>query len=185
MEITKNQKTLIGGIALVVLIALVFLLDRTNIRNEAREVTLSIEPQSGTVKTGEVFKVDIILDTTKSPIDGVDIYVLHFDPTILQVVDDLTEQAGIQIQPGTILPVAAGNIADQTAGIIKFSMVSNPGTNFTGKGILASIHFKAIKVGVSDLKFDFTAGSTVDTNAAFSGQDQLRQVLNASYSIEP
>ena len=112
-------------------------------------------------------------------------FVLHYDPLVIQVVDDIPEQEGIQIQAGSILSINAANIVDQSAGTIKFSQVATGGTNFSGRGILATIHFKAVKMGVSNLKFDFKPGSTTDTNVAYQGQDQLIQVENAVYSIEP
>lgn len=163
---------LIGGVSLW-----------TEIRNR-EAATLYLNPQTKTVALGEQFKVDIILDTANGPIDGVDVYALHYDPSILEVVDDIPDQQGTQIQPGTIIPANAANIVEESTGMIKFSQITFGGTNFTGKGILATIHFKAVRAGTAYLKFDFSKGSTTDTNAAYGGKDQLARVIDAIYIIK-
>jgi hypothetical protein len=186
----KKQKILYWALTLIVIGVIIFLFDQSNRKNsklpsEQNATILSLDPQNKTVKLGDLFAVDVILDTANSPIDGVDIFALHYNPSVIQIIDDISGQEGIQIQAGAILPINAANITDQSAGTIKFSQVAAGGTNFSGKGILATIHFKAVKEGTSDLTFDFNPGSTTDTNAAYQGQDQLNQVKNAAYTIEP
>jgi hypothetical protein len=144
---------------------------------------LSLDPQTKTVKVGDTFAVNVVLDTGSKPVDGVDLYSLHYDPSILQVLDDSPSKAGIQITPGEVLPVTAANIVDPKTGLIKYSGVANGGTNYSGKGILAIIHFKAISPGPAILKFDFTQGSTIDSNAAYRGKDQLTNVVDAIYNV--
>lgn len=149
-----------------------------------RGVTLYLDPQTGIITSGEQFKVDIILDTANGPIDGVDVYALHYDPSIIEVIDDMPNQQGIQILPGTIIPANAANIVEESTGMIKFSQITFGGTTFMGKGVLATIHFRAIKAGTAYLKFDFSKGSTIDTNAAYGGKDQLARVIDATYIIK-
>jgi hypothetical protein len=143
---------------------------------------LSLDPKTQTVKVGDTFAVNVTLDTGSKPVDGVDLYSLHYDPSILQVIDDSTAK-GVQITPGTVLPVTAANMVDEKSGTIKYSGVANGGSNFSGKGVLATIHFKAIATGAAFLKFDFTQGSTVDSNAAYRGKDQLTSVVDAIYNV--
>lgn len=145
--------------------------------------TLSIEPTTKSIQLGQTFSADIILDTKAGPVDGVDLYALHYDPTILTIIDDEPSKAGIQIKPGVIIPYNAANTVDKTTGTIKFGQLSAGGTSFTGRGTLATIHFKATGVGTSYLKFDFHKGSTVDTNAAYRGKDQLANVVDAIYTV--
>ncbi|KND48703.1 MAG: hypothetical protein AB198_00070 [Parcubacteria bacterium C7867-003] len=145
--------------------------------------TLSLDPQTNTVKKGETFAVNIILNTNDGSIDGVDIYGLHYDPTILEVVDDLPKQKGIQIESGKILPNNAVNSVDPSTGTIKLGQLSYGGENFKGRGVLATVHFKAVGIGSSFLKFDFSTGSTVDTNAAYKGKDKLGKVVDAIYTV--
>ncbi len=147
------------------------------------KASLILSPNTKEVVVGETFAVNIVLDARSGPIDGVDIYGLHYDPSILQVVDDLPNKSGIQILPGTIIPNTAINTVDATSGTIKLGQLSEGGESFLGKGILATIHFKAISAGSSFLKFDFSRGSTVDTNAAFGGKDKLNKVVDAIYTV--
>ncbi len=149
------------------------------------QAILSLSPKTDTVKLGETFAVKIILNTDHGQIDGVDIYGLHYDPSILKVIDDLPKQNGTQIEPGTIIPYTAANIVDENTGTIKLGQVSAGGTSFNGTGTLATVHFKAIGVGNSYLKFDFRRGSTVDTNAAHHGRDKLTSVVDAIYTVVP
>lgn len=144
---------------------------------------LSLNPKTNTVRVGDVFGADIILDTGNGPIDGVDIYSLHYDPTILEVIDDMPNQSGIQIKPGTIISSTAANSVDRLTGTIKFGQAVAGGTTFNGQGVLATIHFKALAPGNSYLKFDFNKGNTTDTNVAHRGKDQLTRVVDAIYSV--
>lgn len=145
---------------------------------------LSLDPQSKTVIVGDTFPVNIDLDTGGNKVDGVDVYALHFDPSLLQVVDDNPSKAGVQVQPGQILDVNAANIVDNKAGTIKLSQITPGGTSFQGTGVVATIHFKAVSSGTAYLKFDFTPGSTTDSNAAYKGKDQLSKVVDGIFIID-
>ncbi len=188
-----NKKYIFRSLAVVVLVGGVFILHRWNLKDNSKKqmvdtkaqpmAVLSLEPKVKTVNVGGTLDLNIVLDTHAQPIEGVDIYSLHYDPAMLQVIDDSPSQNGIQIKSGTIIPLNGGNIVDQNIGTIKFSQVMDNGKTFSGKGVLGTIHFKAIKAGTSDLKFDFKLGSTVDTNAAYRGNDQLSEVIGATITI--
>jgi len=144
---------------------------------------LTLDPQTETLKVGDTFPVNIMLDTAGNHIDGVDIFALHYDPTLLTVIDDSAKAKGVQITPGPILPVNAYNLVDSKSGSIKFSQLVNPGGNFMGQGVLATIHFKALSAGTAYLKFDYSQGSTTDSNAAYHGKDELSKVVDGIYTI--
>src|SRR3990167_5224594 len=57
---------------------------------------LTLDPQKKSVVVGDIFTVNVVLDTAGKPIDGVDLYSLHYDPTILNVIDDMPTKSGIQ-----------------------------------------------------------------------------------------
>ncbi|OGI82557.1 hypothetical protein A3I95_00180 [Candidatus Nomurabacteria bacterium RIFCSPLOWO2_02_FULL_44_12] len=145
---------------------------------------LTLDPKEKAVGVGDSFTVDVILDTDGKQVDGVDLYSLHYDPTILNVVDGVSAKPGIQVIPGTIMDFNAVNSVDQATGTIKFSQAATGGTSFSGKGVLASIHFKAVGKGSTYLKFDFSFGSTKDTNVAHAGKDQLARVVDALYTVK-
>lgn len=147
------------------------------------QAVLSLDPAIQTVSVGQTFIANIILDTGERPIDAVDIYSLHYDPSILEVVDSISSQEGVQIEPSNILSATAVNSVDSKTGTIKLGRLTGGGRTFNGKGVLATIHFKAIAPGESYLKFDFNKGSSTDTNVAHNGRDQLFRVVDAIYSV--
>ena len=172
---------------LLLLVGLV--ITATNQASAQTTATLALSPTSSTVAINQNFTVNINLNTAGAPVDGVDIYSLHFNPAILQVVDSNTSLTGIQITSGSLLLDANGNpgtvinSADNTAGTIRFAQASAGGTSFTGSGVFATITFQGIVNGTSAVTFDFTAGNTSDTNVAYQGVDRLSSVTNASFTI--
>ncbi len=146
--------------------------------------TLSLSPTSGTTGLNQNFSVNIMLDTAGNATDGVDVFSVHFNPAILQVVDDNGSLAGVQITPGSLMPATTANIVDNTAGTIQFSQASSGGSNFTGSGILATINFKGVSGGTSAVTMDANLGNTSDSNVAFQGTDLLASVTNASFTVD-
>lgn len=145
---------------------------------------LTLSPHAKTMNVGDTFSADIILNTGNTPVDGVDIYSLRYQPDLLEVIDDMPNKSGVQITPGSIMALNAANTVSAKFGTIKFSQVAEGGHNFIGKGTLATVHFKAISPGTAYLKFDFTKGSTIDSNAAYQGKDRLVNVVDATYTIK-
>lgn len=184
-----NQQPKINQIiALIIICAVVVaIFVYSGAKNSSDAVTLAIAPEKGSVAVGTEFTVDILLDTAKQATRGVDINSLKFDPSIIQVVDtDLTEQ-GIQIASGSLMPTTVFNSADNTAGTVKFSQVIMPGTDgtsvYSGSGVLARVTFRAVAVGTSQIMFDFTPGSSTDSNVAGESVDLLSEVTGATYTV--
>ena len=146
-------------------------------------VSLSLSPNSTSVAPNGTFTVNVILNTSGQSSAGVDLNKLRFNPAILQVVDSNTSLPGVQIAPGTIMPTNVANTVDNTQGTITFSQLTNPGTTYTGTGTLATITFRAIASGSSNVTFDFTSGSGIDTNVAGNGVDILQSVGNGTYTV--
>lgn len=149
----------------------------------AHAATLSISPHEKSVPIGDVFTVDIILDTEGSATDGVDIHYLRFDPILLEVQDAVTRKEGIQIQTGSIYTSTKINSVDNIQGTIDFTKITIGGETFTGSDTLATVTFKALTPGTAELIFDFTAGNTRDTNVASAGLDVLRSADGGSYKL--
>lgn len=127
------------------------------------------------VKVGDSVAVKVEV-TSPTPSDGVDL-VLKFDPNILRVSES-------DIQKGTIFPQYPLVSVDPT-GVVRVSgIASGPKGGFTGKGILATINFRAIKLGVSKLSLDFTPGSTTDSNIAAGSKDLLEEVGNLEVAVK-
>src|SRR3989344_3240732 len=150
----------------------------------AAGINLSVSPATSTVVNGQTFTANIVLDTAGVNIDGVDVYSLHYNPAILQIQDANNSLAGVQITPGTLLPLTLANSVNTSNGTMQFSQVTAGGSTFAGAGVLASISFKAIANGTSAITIDFSpTGGIADSNVAGGGIDKLGSVTNASYTV--
>ena len=152
----------------------------------ATAATLSLLPSSGSYSVGQIFTVNILLNTQNQAIDGVDIRYLNYNPSQLEVQDDNGSLAGVQITPGSLLANTVINSVDTTNGYISFSQVATGGSTFTNNAnqTLASVRFKALNNFTgSSVNFSFTPGSTSDTNVASAGSDVLTSVTNGSYNL--
>ncbi len=149
----------------------------------ALAATLSLSPSSGSYPAGQFFTVDVLIDTQGQSIDGVDIHYLNYNPDQLKVQDDDSSQAGIQITPGSLMPLTQANSVDEKNGKITFSQITAGGTTFksTGAQTLATVHFKALKAESAAVSFDFKLGGTRDSNIASKGIDILTSATNAVY----
>src|SRR6185436_12884416 len=145
--------------------------------------TLTLSPSSTSVAVNSNVNISINVNTAGAPADGVDIYRIHFTPSILQVVDSDAVAAGVQIAAGSLLPNTAINSVDNVGGTIQFSQSTSGGTSFTGSGALATITFRGVAQGTSAVTMDFTAGSTSDSNVAYQGVDRLSSVTNSSITV--
>ena len=153
------------------------------IAQQASAATLSLSPSSGSVGQGQTFTVQVILNTTGQNVDGVDLYSLRFNASRLQVVDSNSGTSGVQIAPGSAFPITLINTVDNAAGTIQFSQTASGGTNYNGTGTIATITFTGSSQGTAAVTFDFTAGSTSDTNVASAGTDLLTSVTNGNYTV--
>lgn len=155
-----------------------------NTSQAAPNTALRLNPTSGTIRANQNFSVDINLDTGGDAIDGIDIFYLRFNPSILQVVDADTAASGVQISPGTTLPLTLANSVNNTAGTIQFSQTTSGGTTFNGTGRVATVTFRAIANGSSSPAFDFTLNATTDTNVSSGGTDRLSIVQGGTYTAD-
>ncbi len=151
---------------------------------EKSDVTLSLITNSSKIKLGQIFDVEVRLDTNNVKIDGVDLYALRYDPGVLAVVDADQSQSGVQISPAGLLPIVAYNKVDEKSGSIRFAQVTGGGSTFSGRGRLATIKFQTLKKGNTSLSFDFEPGDTTDTNVAAYGKDKLTSVETLKLTIE-
>lgn len=123
----------------------------------AASPSLKFNSNSKDISLGEEFTVDVIVDTAGEQAVGADAIVL-FDGNVLEAES---------INPGTIFSDYPSLIIDNKKGKLTISgIVKAQSSLFSGSGVLASINFKSIAVGNANLHFDFTQGSTRDSNIA-------------------
>lgn len=134
--------------------------------------SLSFSPASQAVTVNNAFDASVVLNTGGSDSDGVDA-IVKYDGNKLEVVS------------ATLGDLFANKlVADtSTAGQITFRATTPGETYYNGTGTFATINFKPIAEGTANVYFDFTAGSTTDSNVAYLGEDILGSVSNASYSV--
>lgn len=149
----------------------------------AQAATLTLTPVTGSYSINDTITVSVNLDTAGAAVEGVDILYLNYNTSLLEVQDSDAGIAGVQIGSGSVLSQVITNTVDTSTGRITFSKVSGGGTTYTGSGVLATINFKALATGTANLSFNFTLGSTTDTNVASAGTDVLTAVTGASYGI--
>lgn len=149
----------------------------------AQTATLSLDPANGPFNRGCSFPVNVVLDTGGEPSDGTDAVLFY----------DISKLTATSITNGTIYPEYAGNSIDAQKGTINISGYVSSNTNFSGKGILATVNFtvpSAAAVGATQITFDFDPNNkakTTDSNVVILQQGQvvdvLNSVVNASYVI--
>lgn len=145
--------------------------------------TLSVSPANGTYQTGNIITAQIIVDTQGVAIEGADIRYLNYNPALVEVQDENSSLAGVQIAPGTLMPTTAANTVDAGLGRIAFSQVISGSTTFTGTGVLATVRFRVLGPGSANVAFTFTQGNTADTNIASAGTDVLTSVAGGAYTL--
>ncbi len=127
---------------------------------------LSFSQSNISVNSGEQFTVDILLDTEGASIDGVDVIIPLQGLTL------------VNFQEGSLMPQT---IKNNTVDKIMFSQIVLPTTHYTGSGVLATLTLTATTN--TTLAFDFTLGSTIDTNIISNGSDILSAVSNLQINI--
>ena len=157
----------------------------TQLAQVTPSATIVLSPSTTSVSINNTFSVNIIVNTGGQAAYGMDINHLHFNPSILQVVDADATSVGVQIAAGSLVPLTIINSVDNTNGTIQFSQLSTPGSTFNGSGTLATITFRAISTGTSNVTFDFALGSGTDTNVAGLGGGLLSSVGSGSYTGTP
>jgi len=145
-------------------------------------VTIAVIPASKAATVGEIFTLDIKLNTGSQPVDSVDSY-LSFDRNYLRVVDVNGNETN-SIIPGTTLPVVLQNSADNSQGRITYSAGKQlGGVSPSGDFVLATIRFKAIAVtGGTNITFLSGTGVFYQGNSlpifTNNGSVQIQQAIS-------
>lgn len=125
--------------------------------NIQEEAILKIQPEISVVKADDTLTLEILVENV-SDLMGADV-ALQFDPAVLQAQDAVSNEDGVQIQPGPFLSpdFQVINTVDNQAGAAQYTLVQlAPSKPAGGSGVLATITFKAIAAGVSQLTFTKT-----------------------------
>ncbi len=140
---------------------------------KAWAATLSVSAASGSVSG--TFTIDVNVDTAAANVTGVDA-ILNYEPSKLEAT---------QITEGAFSSYPKREI-DSTNGKIRISATASADSPFSGSGKVATITFRALATsGTTTLTFDYTSGSTTDSNVVEhqTVQDVLTGVTNGSYTL--
>lgn len=180
--IIQKLYTLARQIGLTCVLALISFVFTTS----ASAAEFSLLPGNAEFVEGCESTVNIMLDTQGVDTNAADALVL-FDPNDIEIIDQDPNQPGKQIREGNAYAVYAGNLANEGTGRIQMTAFNVFGAyNSNGTpGTFASIVFRG-KPGVTntDMTFEFTPGSTLDSNVAdLNSDDVLTGVQNGSYTF--
>jgi len=137
---------------------------------------LQLSPPGGTLEVGETLAVKINLSLASGEsVSGVDAE-LTFDNDKLEVTG---------IEEGSLFSTYPVTTYSNGEGTIAVSGIAQTGSPISDSGTLATITLKGKAGGTATVTFDFTSGSTTDSNVAESGTDTdlLESVVNGSYTV--
>lgn len=150
-----------------------------NLSTKAAEqvASLSFSPASAsyTFSPTATIPVGIVLDSAGKSVDGIDA-VIKFDPRRAQVV-------GTKVTATALFEEFPQNSVDNVRGEIRFSALTFNPRPVTG--IVGTFSFKALSAGPVNFNFDFSAGSTKDSNVAEHGsaKDVLGKVEDGRFEF--
>jgi hypothetical protein len=120
----------------------------------AAESSVSVSPQTITSSQGDVFSIDIIVDPAGSDIYGAQ-YKLYFDKNMLKAI---SQNQGTFLSHNGSDTIEVTNNIDNATGRIDYgeTRIGDPETvgGASEKDVLASITFKVIGSGTSDLRLE-------------------------------
>lgn len=137
--------------------------------------SLYLSPPQKTLALGEIFEVAVLLATEDAKVDGVDA-VLNYNPKMLKV---------LKVEKGRLFEEYIPEKVDEEKGRILISGLTFYPQEKTGT--LGRVTFETLKAGTTTIFFEFTPGSTKDSNVALTesnGSDILKKVGDAKYVIE-
>jgi len=145
----------------------------------AHAATFSLSPVSGSTVSG-TFTVTLgLTDLAGKQVSGVDIY-LNYEPSKL-------EAQNINVNGGIFADYPLQTI-DSTNGKIAIGAKTSSGAPVVTSGKVATITFRALGTsGSTTLSFDYTSGSTIDSNIVEAGTrtDLLTQPPTVTYNFQP
>jgi len=118
----------------------------------ATESSVSVSPQTITASAGEIFTIDIIVDSAGGDVYGAQ-YELYFDNTILNATSQT--QGTFLSQDGESTNVFVNTIDNTISKIVYSEARMGSPAGVTGSGVLASITFETITSGTSALTLSY------------------------------
>jgi hypothetical protein len=134
--------------------------------------SLSLSPASQSVTVGGSLTVNVMLDTKGAETDATDAIILY-------------DASKLEATSATLGSLYANKLEENTSisGKVILRATSSATSNYSGSGTFASIVFSGLSAGEANVSFEFTSGSTTDSNVASAGVDILGSVADGTYTI--
>jgi len=153
--------------------------------------SLSLQTDAETVKVGDTFKVQVLIDTAGATTDEVDVSI-SYDPLALEVLDGMADLDGEQISEDTsLLEVYIDNEIDSPNGTLFFEQTSlDPNEYYKTEGepeVLAEFEVRALKSGSATMTLVLTEGEKESDSSikdSESQEDVLAVINNLQVDIE-
>lgn len=153
-----------------------------------KKTTLTLEAPQTEIKEGDTFPVNVFLDANL-PTTGVDI-ALEYNPIYLELAPQGSGNASpalnyldTTLSIMDIFPFAELKTRSDNSVFFRFSAVAKPLKEFKGRGVVATLSFKAVKRGETDISLLSEKGSGSDSNVAYLGKDILTGTKNLRVKI--
>lgn len=172
MTMSKSYKPLLNWV-IALTVSAVYLVRTTS----ADAATLTLIPEQQAVGVNELTTMQLWLDPGEDLVVGTDIF-LKYDPLTLEVVSVGSTGA---------LPNMPANQIDNTAGILKVSLANPFGQYLTSAESIAKLTLRTkAQAAQTALSFDYTPGSTKDTNVVVAGgTDVLTAATGTRLTVHP
>ncbi len=113
---------------------------------------VKLVPQEAEIHPNQTIHLDVTIENVQN-LYGIELHVVY-DPAMLTIVDCDTAKDGIQIVPGNFLKpdFVVRNQVDAASGTIDYVITQvSPTKPASGKGVLATIEFRTVKAGATEL----------------------------------
>lgn len=189
-SLKTSYKIIIAIIVLALIVEVVWVigfsksytLNSTNFTQVGKSATFSLETGEASTRVGSQVVVSVNL-SSNSLTDGADL-IVTYDPTYLKVNTDVQKSP---LKIGSLYDSYPYNVVDEKIGKIAVSGITTKSGGILGNGLFGTLTFSTLKAGQTEIKIDFTKGSTTDSNVTenSTAKDLLSEVKNLKVNIVP
>lgn len=144
----------------------------------ARPATLSFQPATLSLTQGSSAPVDVMVNPANIRTSGTDALITFTNSAVVEVTNIAENLNAYTSYPQ--------KVADDTAGTVKISgFTSPPGVGLSQTMKIATLTIRGDSVGSSTFSYNFTAGSTIDSNVSFYSEAVTQSPIDLLGSVSP
>lgn len=154
----------------IIFVTFFFIYSPLFFQNAVEAAYLKFNTTTVTTNVNQTFTIEVIVDAGTDQITSTDIWVIY-DPVALEAQS---------VSSGTFFPAVTHNI---TSGKVSITgLIVDPGTYKTGSGTVATITFKSLKTGTSNLSFDCRT-EVSNSSKIIQNDVNATNIINCSQNI--